>query len=730
MRFSLSILGPLVSAVVGPALLLAEDSSPVVPFDVTKRVPWTSSRVVGTPEPPLPFRLERVFARLPLSQPLFLTHIPQTDQLLVIEQRGRILRFADQGDPEQAETFLEVGEDTYSVAFHPRFAENRYVYVFSNGPREGEKKRNRIARYEVSRTAPYACDPASQCVILEYASNGHNGGDLAFGPDGYLYISAGDGTSDSDTDLTGQNLADLPSAILRIDVHPSDTELPYTVPHDNPFVDVPAARGEIWSYGLRNPWRISFDRETGRLWVGDVGQDWREYLHVIVRGGNCGWSVEEGGLPFQPLRARGPTPIVPPAVAHPHSEARSITGGHVYYGTRFPELRGAYIYGDFATGRIWGVRYDGQQVTWQRELADTALQIVSFGTNAGGELLVVDYVGGIYEFQPSEPPPTTAQFPQRLSETGLFAAVAAHRPAAGVVPYSVNAPLWSDGAKKERLLALPDDTQMQFTESRGWNFPDRAVVVKTFSFDTPGNPPSVRRIETRLLVREQGEWSGYSYQWNDEQTDALLVPAAGRDLTLLVQDASAQESREQIWHIPSRAECMMCHTRAANYVLGLSSLQMNRTHHYGDVEQNQLELLERLGYFRDPLPRRPADLPALADPHDTTQPLDRRARSYLHSNCSHCHVSAGGGNARLELEFATPLEKTNLLGELPLHDRYGIDDARLLAPGSPERSILVTRLSRTERGRMPPLGTRLVDADAVALFREWIASQAVQHEGK
>ena len=139
-------------------------------------------------------------------------------------------------------------------------------------------------------------------MILEYESNGHNGGDLAFGPDEMLYISAGDGTSDSDTNLTGQNLADLPSAILRIDVRGSTEGKPYEIPADNPFVATPGARGEIWAYGLRNPWRISFDRQTGRLLVGDVGQDWREMIDLIERGGNYGWSVEEGGIPFQPLR--------------------------------------------------------------------------------------------------------------------------------------------------------------------------------------------------------------------------------------------------------------------------------------------------------------------------------------------------------------------------------------------------------------------------------------------
>ena len=443
-------------------------------------------------------------------------------------------------------------------------------------------------------------------MILDYESNGHNGGDLAFGPDGMLYISSGDGTSDSDTNLTGQNLADLPSAILRIDVRSSSESGPYKIPADNPFVATPSARGEIWAYGLRNPWRISFDRQTGQLLVGDVGQDWREMIDLIQRGGNYGWSVEEGSIPFQPLRERGPTAIVPPLIAHPHSESRSITGGHVYYGQRFAELRGAYIYGDFATGKFWGLRYDGQRVTWHQELADTSLQVVSFGADAAGELFVVDLAGGIYQFEANETSDNSTKFPRRLSETGLFGSTADHQAAPGVIPYSVNAPLWSDGAKKERFLAIPDDGQIQFTESRGWNFPDHSVMVKTFSLNTAENPAGRRRVETRLLVRDQGEWTGYSYQWNDEQTDAELVSAAGHARDFTVRDAATGEAVSLTWRFPSRAECMVCHTRAANYVLGLSALQMNRAHDYGATTENQLDVLERLGFFTT---SSPGDLP-------------------------------------------------------------------------------------------------------------------------
>jgi uncharacterized repeat protein (TIGR03806 family) len=725
MRVGATIVGFIAAA----SVLIARAASPekqlAQPFDTQTRVPWATSHVAGTPDPPLPYRLRRVFEKLPLTQPLFLTHDPTTKQLLVIEQPGHVLAFANLADVERSDVFLDVGEETYSLAFDPRYAENHFVYAFSNGPRDAKVKRNRIARYEASGDAPRHCDPATQRVIIEWESNGHNGGDLAFGPDGFLYISSGDGTSDSDTNLTGQDVSDLPSGILRIDVHAGDADRNYAIPPDNPFVNTAGARGELWAYGLRNPWRISFDHDTGRLWVGDVGQDWRELIDVITRGGNYGWSITEGDLPFQPLRKRGPTPIVPPVVAHPHSEARSITGGHVYYGQRFPDLRGAYVYGDYATGRVWGIRYDGQRITWHRELADTALQIASFGADADGELLIVDYVGGIYEFAATEPTANARAFPRRLSETGLFVSVADHLPAAGVIPYSVNSTLWSDGATKERFIALPEKGQIQFTEARGWNFSDGAVAVKTFSLELqPGDPQSRRRLETRLLVREQGEWSGYSYEWNDAQTDAELVPATGRDRVLAITDQGASKPREQTWHFPSRAECMVCHTRAANYVLGLSMPQMNRVHRYGEVEENQLVVLERLGVFRDPLPRRPAEMAALADPLDTSATIDARARSYLHANCAHCHVSAGGGNARLELEFTTPLDKMNLVNEPALHDKFGIADSLLLVPGTPERSLVLNRMARTGRGRMPPLSSSVVDTTAVRLLEEWIVGLA------
>jgi uncharacterized repeat protein (TIGR03806 family) len=732
----------------------AESEAASKPFGIDHRIPWVTSRVIGSPDPPPPYRVQRAFPRLTFQQPLCVTYEPGTDNLLVIQHRGgyegpaQILRFKNQADAAKTDLLLQVDRIVYGIAFHPDFLKNGYIYLGSNGPDGGTVKKDRVSRFTIERKPPYRCDAKSELVILEWPSNGHNGADLAFGRDGYLYISSGDGTSDSDTDLRGQEQAHLTSKVLRIDVNKPDGDKPYSVPKDNPFVNRKGTRPETWAYGFRNPWRLTFDRETGHLWVAQNGQDLWEQAFLVQRGGNYGWSVYEGSHPFQLHRERGPDPILPPTVEHHHSQARSLTGGIVYYGSRLAELRGGYIYGDYSTGKIWGIRHDGSRILWHKELANTRLQIVGFGADQQGELFVVDHLGGLYTLVPTPRDVRQSRFPRRLSETGLFLSVKDHRPQPGLIPYSVNAPLWSDGATKERFIGLPGTSQIEFTDSRGWNFSDGAVLVKTFSLDraepealaTRRDRPSRRRIETRLLTRQEGEWVGYSYIWNEEQTDADLVGAAGQDRTFTLHDAQAPGGQRRLtWHYPSRAECMVCHSRAANWVLGLTVLQMNKTHDYGRIADNQLRTLEHLGVFRSTekeqghkaqggpqppaarLPKRPEQYSRLVNPYDPKEDLNARARSYLHANCSQCHVEAGGGNALMELELTTERNKAHLFGVRPQHDTYGMADAQLIAPGHPERSVLLRRMALRGPGQMPPLATSVVDQEAVKLVREWIA---------
>ncbi|MFM7166717.1 MAG: PQQ-dependent sugar dehydrogenase [Planctomycetaceae bacterium] len=692
-----------------------------------QRVTWVNSRLRGTAEPPLPFRAVRAYPQLKLFKPVFVRAEPGSDRLVFVDHAGdwadpgglRVCR--DVADVAESVPLLALDRMIYGFCFHPKYAENGFIYLLTNGPVKAENKQNRISRFTMQRDGQRLLAADSELVILEWDSNGHNGGDLAFGPDGYLYCPTGDGTSDSDPLQTGQGVNDLLAVMLRLDVDRPTADRPYSIPPDNPYVDVAGARPEIWAYGFRNPWRMAYDWQSNQLWVGQNGQDLWEQVYLVRRGENYGWSVQEGSQPFYPLRSRGKEPIVNPAAEHHHSEFRSLTGGVVYRGSGLAGLDGSFVYGDYSTGRIWSIRHDGRQVTENREIADTTLQITGFAQNHAGELLVVDHGGGIYrlEASPAEEP---VEFPQRLSDTGLFANVSEHRMAAGVLSYSVNAQLWSDGAWKQRWLAVPDQEQIEYTSSRGWTFPNGSVLVKSFALEREaGRADSRHWIETRIMVRHQNEWAGYSYRWNEQQTDAELVGRGGEDEQYVIRDAAASGGeRVQSWHYPSRAECMVCHSRAANYVLGLCELQMNRSHDYGEYSGNQLQVLGELGFFRNPPAQAPEQLGKLVDPLDESQETALRVRSYLHANCAGCHVEAGGGNSQFSAEFTAKSEQQKLIGVKPVHNAFGLPDAALIQPGRPESSVLLHRVSQRGVGQMPPLASSVRDERAIELLRRWI----------
>src|SRR5262245_13649715 len=673
-------------------------------FDLNQRVPLTTSKVVGFPDPPPPYRARKVFTKATIDFPLWVEPIPGTDSLLLINNEsnsGNVVMYVMKDDPDVADKklVLRLDDTGYHFTFHPKFKENGYVYVGSNGPPSGtkDKKRCRIVRYTMDRQT-LAIDPKSALLIIDWESDGHNGAAITFGHDGMLYITTGDGTSDSDTNLVGQDMSTLLAKVLRIDVDHPDPAKPYSTPKDNPFLDLPGARPEIWALGLRNPWRITTDAKTGHVWVAQNGQDLYEQAFLVKKGDNYGWSVMEGSNPFYLQRKCGPNFYTKPTVEHHHSEARSLTGGIVYYGKKHVDLVGAYIYGDYSTGKIWAVKHDGDKVTWHKEIADTRFAITGFGTDGQGEILICDYQGGgkggLYMLEKApEVEATSGVFPRKLSDCGLFRSVKGHVMEPALMPYSVNAVLWSDGAAKMRWLGIPGDGAIEFTTNRGWNLPDETVIVKSFYLDLEeGNADSRRWIETRFLTKQGGQWYGYSYAWNDDQTEGTLVDAKGSDRDFTMRTPTGP--KKLAWHYPSRSECMVCHSRAANFVLGFTELQMNKEQDYGGVRDNQLRVFERLGLLRvnyaeetrqrmrDELKEKhksdkeidaylekqtgtrgqreprissllsfaPDKYRRLVDPYDNKQDLAARARSYLHSTCSQCHVEAGGGNSQMELQ--------------------------------------------------------------------------------
>ena len=762
-------------------------ADPARPFGIDKLPPLKTSTVVGSPDPLPPYRPVRAFPNLKLDFPINLDRVPGTDTLLVIVQEqsygtAAIVKLKDTLETIAYEKVLDLpaGGVAYGICFHPRFAENGFLYVGWNGKLGNKPKQTIVTRYTWDH-AKQSLDPATALHVIAWESDGHNGGDLEFGADGMLYVTSGDGTSDSDTNMRGQDLTHLTAKILRIDVDHPEGDKAYRVPPDNPFVGQEGIVPETWAYGLRNPWRITVDPKTGHIWCAQNGQDLWEQVYFVRKGDNYGWSTYEGSHIFYAERKLGPHPHVLPAAEHHHSEARSLTGGVVYYGSKLPELVGAYVYGDYSTGRIWGLKHDGTKVTWHKLLADTSFAISGFALDSQGELLVGDHrgngEGAYYYLEPTPAETAPSKFPRKLSESGLFAEVASHAMQPGVIPYSVNSPLWSDGAHKERFIAIPHkegaDMRVGYTRKGGWNFPDETVLVKSFALETtPGDPASRRWIETRLFTRQQGEWAGYSYVWNEEQTDAELVPAEGLDREYEVHGPRSREHPDgivrQVWRYPSRTECMVCHSRAANWVLGPTELQMNKDHDYGGVVDNQLRVLERLGllklsyesdavaFLKEDLKREglgsdqierqvrqlrhksgqrsaretsllaaaPQRYAKMPDPSDASQPLELRVRSYLHANCSICHVEAGGGNAQMQLEFTTELAKTGMIDVVPLHHKFGLEEPRIVAPGAPERSVLLHRLSRRgpNSGQMPQLSTNVPDTAAVRLVEEWIRS--------
>lgn len=746
-------LAPITAVLCCVLLSLAKVNSESQPV-LSPRPPWTTSRIIGSPEPPPPFTVEPALTQVAWKNPVFIIREPASEWLLVVEwpqprptesaaekrkddakststlAPARVTRVLDRPGDMHTEPFLELpGRAIYCVAFHPHYQQNGQIFICSKTHPEGGTSLNILSRFTVKQGDTTMggmppCDPASEERIVEWPSDGHDGGAVVFGHDGMLYVSIGDGSADSDDKLSAQDASSLLGKILRLDVdHPAPGKK-YSIPSDNPFIRTPGARGEIWSLGHRNPWRMSVDAKTGGLWVGNNGQDLWEFAHLIQRGDNCGWSVYEGSHPFYLNRERGPGRLAPPTIEHDHSVFRSLTGGVVYYGKRYPSLNGMYIYGDYSTGVIWAARHDGTHVIENRELARTKLDIVAFGVSHRDEILIVDYAGGISRLVESPPSNSHLDFPRKLSETGLFASVSELRPAAGVLPYEVTVPGWTDGAEAERFVALPKDGRAQRPSPNQSDLPESAVLVQTLSLPPKGGKPA-RRLETRILTKQTDVWAGYSYSWNEAQDDATLVAPEGTELNLSgkSEPTNGKGPTLSAWKVPSRADCMSCHSRAAGFVLGFNEMQLDREHDYGAQRLNQLVALEQLGALEPkPTPASPpADHPHLVNPYDAAQPLEQRVRSYLHTNCSVCHVAAGGGNSRMVLNIEQPKDQMQLVGAFPQHQSFGVLAALLVAPGEPKRSVLYHRVSHRGPGQMPPRGTYVVDQAAVQMFGEWIS---------
>jgi len=659
--------------------------------------PVASSILLETPYPDLPN----------LTSPLAMYMAPgDSAYWYVVQQTGQVIKFENNVTVSSVSPYIDIadrlafGAETglLGMAFHPDFASNGYVYLsYTN---DTSALVSRISRFNLDETGQ-SLDPSSEQIILavpQPASN-HNGGQIAFGPDGYLYIGLGDGGG-GDPAGNAQNPNTSLGAMLRIDVGDGASGS-YTIPIDNPFVSGGAP--EVYAYGLRNPWRWSFDSLTGDLWAGDVGQSNYEEIDIITKGSNYGWDTMEGMHCYNATIC-DQTGLTLPVAEYDHTQGYSVTGGYVYRGTNVSFLQGHYLYADYGHGKIWGLEPNQYTSTL---LLDTTLLIASFAQDHAGELYVINISGGTIHKITADTNTTTDQIPALLSDWGCFQATDTKAFSSSVVPYDINALLWADSANKGRFMAIPDGTTINVDSQGRFDLPVGSVVGKHFYLS------SGQLIETRLLLHHEqpAGWKGYSYEWNDTETDATLLT-----------NYKYKDFGGQIWHYPSRSECDACHTAIAGFTLGPEIGQLNRLFAYPStgINANQLITLESINVLTNPLSDAEKSTAFYAI-DDTAYSVERRARSYLHSNCAGCHQPGGPTGRNIDLRMTTSLADSRICNEAPSGNGFGLPTPVIVAPGDPDSSILVLRMEDSGQYRMPPLGTTNVDTQAMGVIRSWIS---------
>lgn len=552
--------------------------------------------------------LEPVFEGIDWAGPTSAVFAPDHPERIYVTEKSGRLRWADPGDLD-ATTALDLEEvivtqqglGLSSMAFDPEFETNGAIYlayattcersaVCPSEEEMGDYLANvsRVSRF-TSSDGGLSFPLESEEVIVDawQPADTHMVDQLVFDADGMLMVSLGDGGCCGDPQRLAQDLSALNGKILRLDV--SGGGEGYAVPPDNPFVDREGAEPAIWARGFRNPWRMSFDRELGTLWVGDVGQSTWEEVNIVERGGNYGWSQVEGPECYREdcdLEA-----FTAPVAWYDHSYGKSVIGGFVYRGEALPDLVGAYIFGDYARRQVWALwteeghldseaSVDGPYA--EQLLLEADDGITSFAEDMSGELYVLlsagheDAPGAIYRLAPPER--AEGVIAETLSQTGCFDEDDPTIPDEALIPYALNAPFWSDGADKRRWMAIPDGENVEVESDGDLSFPIGTVLIKEFGLNG-------RRVETRLLMRHgTGAWGGYVYQWREDQSDADLVSGAV-DLDM----------ETFTWHIPTRGECAFCHTTAAGGSLGPEARQLDRDYDYALGTFNQLDTLRYIG---------------------------------------------------------------------------------------------------------------------------------------
>ncbi|MGF1557879.1 MAG: PQQ-dependent sugar dehydrogenase [Flavobacteriaceae bacterium] len=719
-----------------------------------------------------------VYTNLTFDSPLTFNEVPTGNKIIIGQRDGRIYWFDKVPNVSTKNMLLDLSAKVgvvwdggfLGLALHPKFGTPGFNYFYTWYTTEDANSNDFPNMYTTQSCnseeywgnflvlARYEADPntlntqeSSEQILLKLRMYGttHRGGGLVFGDDGFLYLTTGDQTAfKKSQDITNN----LDGGVLRLDVDrdsskshapvrtmPADhgfsdeiTGNGYWIPNDNPFLSPDGASfEEYYSLGHRNPHRMTKDRATGALYVGEIGGGLHEEINVIKKGKNYGWPLYEGLF-----RSTFCVPALLNNMAHeepltifPRAVANAIIGGYVYRGSEIPELQGRYICADYGSGEeIFSVDIDTGSYNQLGNFSST--NIISFGEDNDAELYIMKQgVSTLFKLVSKDNPVST--LPKFLSQTGAFKNLNTLEPTDGLIPYDLIESFWSDGATKKRWLGIPNNgshnsaaEQINYSADDVWNFPIGSVLVKHFELPLNENNPSItKRLETRFSIKaSNGNFYFVTYKWNDQQTDAEIL-TSGLDETINITKADGTVASQK-WRYPDNSECITCHNPSSGGTLGTRTRYLNKDYTYPKTGRtgNQLVTLSHLGILDRVITD--ADTGSLLTSKsidDATASLDEKARSYLDLNCAYCHSPGTGNRGGFDLRLKLSLSQTQLL-TAPPYLSLGIPNEKIVDPGNPATSILYHRANSTDPAiMMPPLAKNKLDAKAIQLLNDWIS---------
>lgn len=690
---------------------------------------------------------------IPISDDFYtrIKKIPGTTRYAAITKHGKVFSFEESPMGSDAQLLMDIGDmlsvehesGLTGIAFHPEFNNTSsvhfrelflyYTFLFEEG---ALPIYDRLSRFRMSDDLS-SIPTASEVILIQQVDpdHNHNAGELFFDNQGFLYATLGDGGKWSDWFGNGQKLDKaLFSGMIRIDPDmdqsrshpirrfPTGDDIPtgfpgninenYYIPNDNPWVDESGMYlEEFFAIGLRNPYSAYYDEINEEIWVADVGGQTREEINIITKGGNYQWPYFEGSVRNEP---KDYPPVIfgeeqPPIYDYGRSVGGATIGGLVYHSDRYPDIKDQYLFGDWETGNIWALNraQENSATLLYRGLP----RVIDFFVGPNEGIYVLNMFGNIYELEKND---LIQDAPSLLSELGIFTNLSELETAPGIVPYEINSPLWSDGAKKKRWMALPQDSTINFDAEEPWSFPKGTVFVKHFEQTT--SITTTKRLETRLFViDDENQGYGLTYRWNEDDSDAVLIGMNETvSDTLMVQDVLGEQ--ERVWNYPTRGQCMRCHNPTANFVLGVKTGQMNRQVTHDGEFWNQLDLWQATGLFDQNF--NIDTLLTMYGIEDTTATLEDRVRSYLDANCSHCH-DGRPGFTQFDARFTTELVNAKIINA-DVFSSNSQEGNNIIAPGDESRSELLVRDESLADNQMPPIAREVLDTTYLNTLKDWI----------